>query len=144
MIISKSLSSKSRYSVSHFSSDTPLKKEVNVSSSVLGTKTFGDETCSVLYSSPINYNKLISLNKNLSRISAFIRLFDYRDLITSCPRKCYITIMAHVISLQLKEEIAIYKNCLYIFFNQYFFLYGTLVRVIGIKSTKICISELIH
>lgn len=69
VIISKSLSSKSRHSVSHFSSDTPLKKEVNVSSSVLGTETLGDEICSILHSSPTNYNKPISLNKNFSCVS---------------------------------------------------------------------------
>lgn len=60
-IISKSVSSRLRHSLSHFSSETPLKKEVNVSSSVLGTETVGDKTCSVLYSSPINY-KAISLS----------------------------------------------------------------------------------
>lgn len=60
-IISKAFSSKSRHSVPHFSNDTPLKKEVNVSSSILGTETVGDKICSVLHSSPINYNKLILL-----------------------------------------------------------------------------------
>jgi len=39
---------------------------VNVSSSVLGIGTLSDKTCTVLHSSPTNYNKLISLNKHLS------------------------------------------------------------------------------
>lgn len=94
VIISKSLSSKSRHSVSHFSSDTPLKKEVNVSSSVLGTETLGDKICSVLHSSPTNYNKPISLNKRLpiEKKKRAFALFSwgslvYRDLTTNCPRR---------------------------------------------------------
>lgn len=64
VIISKSLSCKSRHSVSHFSNDTPLKKEVNVSSSVFGIEIVGDNIFFVLHSSPVNYNKLITLNNN--------------------------------------------------------------------------------
>jgi len=39
---------------------------MNVSSSILGIGTLSDKTCSVLHSSPTNYNKLILLNKHLS------------------------------------------------------------------------------
>lgn len=52
VIISKSLSFKSTDSASHFSNETPVKKEVNVSSSILGIDTVGDVSFLVLHSSP--------------------------------------------------------------------------------------------
>lgn len=55
---SKSLSFKSIDSVSHFFNEIPVKKEVNVSSSILGTDTTGDTFFPTFNSSPNKINEL--------------------------------------------------------------------------------------